>query len=292
MRPNTLLVKYPGGYLERSDATRVAAEGRVERLVTFQTPYRQQVEHLADSMLADLASPWAVTVDYLPTSPAEEPYTGYQVGDEMTYPDHTGTPTTKRVMAVSVTADEEGNPIFVPELGEVPAAEAVRIQGEASAGASAATEAVKFSSPEFTGQFGGGGGQGYVGGTGLRSGDPQSGVFAGAYGTGAEAPRPYTVMAEGGEFAFALHGSIAEAAGEEDALIWPPYRIRSRRKLTGWTVSLLSAAEGPLTVHLWHEGTEVDVTTVPAGTQRVLRKLQPPIVVEAGDMVYPSIDVT
>jgi hypothetical protein len=205
VRANVLLIKYPQGYLERADAGRVAAEGRYEAYVEINVEYRQLVLAIADNLLASLAEPWRTTVGFQPSTTAEEPYTGFTVGDSLTYPSHTGSPAQQRVMAVSVTADENGEPIFVPELGVTPpAAPLAAAQGPASS-----SETFKFTGGQFEGQFGAGGGQGFEGGTGADA----SGAFSGPNGTGATRTDAATGAAQGGEITFSAEGSVAAIRG-------------------------------------------------------------------------------
>jgi hypothetical protein len=203
MRPNVVLVKYPQGYLERSDPARVAAEGRYEAYLELNIEYRQLVETVADALLAATSSPWRTTIGFQPASTAEEPYTGFNVGDTITFPDQTGAIVSQRVMSVSVTMDENGEPIFVPEVGLTPPPAPVTPEPAPATGSS---ETFKFTGGLFQGQFGAGGGQGFPGGTGADA----SGSFSGANGSGAMRIDAATGQAQGGEITFSADGSLAD----------------------------------------------------------------------------------
>lgn len=122
MLANVLLVRYFEGWIEREDATSVAANGRKEAVLSLgalQSPdeaYRVADEQLA--IFADIRE--QITADIEPTSDANTPYVGgWAVADVVTVPDSAGDPTDEKVMAITVLEDDDGYLSYAPEFHDV-----------------------------------------------------------------------------------------------------------------------------------------------------------------------------
>ena len=121
MLANALLVRWYGGWAERVDASSVGTYGRREALLGLGAV--QSVEEcyrIADQQLAiyqDIRT--QITADLVPVDDDDTPYLSFLVGDTITVPDIAGTGTAERVMALTVTEDEDGNVTYAPELKDV-----------------------------------------------------------------------------------------------------------------------------------------------------------------------------
>lgn len=75
---------------------------------------------LARGQLAIYANPRTeIGADLAPVEEADTPYLSFRVGDKVTVPDIGGTPVVERVMAITVTENEDGEPSFAPELKDI-----------------------------------------------------------------------------------------------------------------------------------------------------------------------------
>lgn len=113
-----LLVRYDGGYFEVSDAAAVAAWGRKEGFVQLGSVADvDEATRVATAILAFQKEPTvATTMGIEPTGTGDDPYADYTVGDSITAPDVDGTPTTQRVVSLTVTEDADSEVGFVNEL--------------------------------------------------------------------------------------------------------------------------------------------------------------------------------
>lgn len=75
---------------------------------------------LARGQLAIYANPRTeIGADLAPVEENDTPYLGFRVGDKVTVPDINGTPVVERVMAITVTENEDGEPSYAPELKDI-----------------------------------------------------------------------------------------------------------------------------------------------------------------------------
>lgn len=118
---NALLVRYARGFRRLSWAPSVAIHGRKEGFLSLGAiDSAAEVDRIASALFATMAFPVVTSTASLePEGEADQPYTGFEVADRVTAPDEDGTPTSFRVRSLTVTEDNEGNPVFVPELRDV-----------------------------------------------------------------------------------------------------------------------------------------------------------------------------
>lgn len=155
---NSLLVRYAEGYHVVEDAASIAAQGRHEGYLELGSAQSvDEVERIAGAILARSAVPAvATTAAVEPVGPADTPYTAFDVGDWITAPDETATPTLFRVFSIAYTEDDEGNPIFAPELrsaadeAEVRFARWLKRMSNGALGGSTESASVASPAPGFT----------------------------------------------------------------------------------------------------------------------------------------------
>jgi hypothetical protein len=79
-------------------------------------------------------------------------------------------------------------------------------------------------------------------------------------------------------------------------LVWPPYTIRSARKMTMYYISVRHASGVDTTWELFLNDTSDDIVVdhvlVPAGVFEARRVLVPPIPVLSGESIYPVLATT
>lgn len=126
---NALLVRWAGGYTWRTDASSISTYGRREGFLALGAVQSlAEARRVADAVLANSSSPRISTTAAIePSGSGDVPYDDWDVADYLAAP-VSGDPTTKRVMALTVTEDAEGNPIYVPELGSLRDDEDRRLQ--------------------------------------------------------------------------------------------------------------------------------------------------------------------
>lgn len=113
---NALLVRWADGYMEVTDAASITAVGRHEEFLSLgNAKSTEEATRAAEAALANIVSPERITAQVEPAG-GDEPYADWGVGDTVTVPDSTGSPVTRRVTSITVGEDEEGEPIYVPEL--------------------------------------------------------------------------------------------------------------------------------------------------------------------------------
>lgn len=118
---NSLLVQWAKGFTVVEDAAAITALGyRVEDL------YRTDAESLTDAQRLGRielarrtqAEDAAIIMVIEPTSSADAPYQGFDLGDYVSIPQADGTGTeSKQVLSISCQQDEEGYAVFTMELG-------------------------------------------------------------------------------------------------------------------------------------------------------------------------------
>lgn len=113
MTTNALLVLWHGGWRERIDYANISTGVRVEGLLglgSIQSP--QEADRVADAQLALFSTPRVeITVGTDPIGAADAPYLGYQLGDTVV-----ANNITERVVAISISEDDNGVLTFVPQL--------------------------------------------------------------------------------------------------------------------------------------------------------------------------------
>lgn len=121
MATNALLIRWNGGWTEVTDTISIGAHGRLEGLLGIGAVRSlDEVTRIATGQLAIFADERTmITAGTQPRFDAECPYLGYGVGDTVLVPDVDGTPTSERIVALAVTEDSEGEPVFTPTLHDV-----------------------------------------------------------------------------------------------------------------------------------------------------------------------------
>lgn len=110
---NVELIRYAGGWLERTDPASIATHGRIEAFHDLGSIESEaEAYRIADAIFEDFANPREQTdIAIEPRTDAETPYLGWNVGDVVTVDG-----VQHRVMAISASVDENGRLIFVPTL--------------------------------------------------------------------------------------------------------------------------------------------------------------------------------
>lgn len=118
---NSMLIKWTGGWRTLSRSSSIAVHGRKEGFLRLGNVTEvSEVDRIVTALFNRLAGPVVSTTATIePSGTGDEPYIDFAVADSITAPDETGVPTSYRVRAMTVTEDNEGNPIFVPELRDV-----------------------------------------------------------------------------------------------------------------------------------------------------------------------------
>lgn len=115
---NVLLVRWFGGYQEVANAASVTEHGRREALLTLgSVTTTEEVTRIADALLALTADPRVATeMGIDPTGDGDQPYVDFTLGMTITAPDEDGNETAQRVVSITVTEDENGEPSYATEL--------------------------------------------------------------------------------------------------------------------------------------------------------------------------------
>lgn len=122
MPANALLCRWSGGWHEVSDPASIAAHGRAEALLELGAAQSiPEVETVARPQLAIYADPrLAIAVEIEPASATDTPYLGFGLGDRITAIDPaSGTGSPERVMAMTVSEDDDGHPTYAIELRDI-----------------------------------------------------------------------------------------------------------------------------------------------------------------------------
>lgn len=115
LQRNVLLVKYLGGYWERPRGQHTAR--RREGSVSLAVGTLGEARQVADTLIVLMREPQeSIVATFESAGTTDRPYVDFLVGDLLTVPERDGTAAQARVIAMTVTEDAEGNPIFVPEL--------------------------------------------------------------------------------------------------------------------------------------------------------------------------------
>lgn len=122
MIANALLVRWSGGWTERTNGASVTARGRREALFGIGAIQSEgEAHHIADQQLEVWARDRLTTAaDIDPVSDNETPYLGYRIGDTLEVPSRfMGDAEPQRVVAMTVVEDDDGNLTYAPEFGDV-----------------------------------------------------------------------------------------------------------------------------------------------------------------------------
>lgn len=116
---NALLVRWRDGYHWVEDAASIDTWGRKEGFLSLGSVASvDEAVRIAQAVLETTSAPQvSLTANVEPTGINDSPYVDFSVGDMVTAPDMDEALTEFRVVSLSVTEDEEGNPKFTPELG-------------------------------------------------------------------------------------------------------------------------------------------------------------------------------
>jgi hypothetical protein len=117
---NAMLVRWSGGYTWALAQGSIDDYSRREGYLTVAASSRDEAVRIADALLANRATPdVAVTATLEPTGVGDVPYADFAVGDYIDAPNDAGDVASQRVVAFTVSEDETGNSIFVPELSSL-----------------------------------------------------------------------------------------------------------------------------------------------------------------------------
>lgn len=119
MRVNALLVRHKDGYKWVEDSAAIAADRRIEGFVNYPDDTVDEATRKAEATLADLKEPrWQIDVGIEPRGTGDVPLVDWQVGDTIIVPNQDATPTEVRVIELTRSEDEAGNPIYLPKVGD------------------------------------------------------------------------------------------------------------------------------------------------------------------------------
>lgn len=114
---NAVLVRYATGYLWVEDAGSISSYGRREGFLSLGSASSSgEAQRTGEAILAQRSTPEVAVSAGMEPVGGVAPYASFDVADHINVPDETGTPASMRVVAVTVSEDDEGNPIYVPEL--------------------------------------------------------------------------------------------------------------------------------------------------------------------------------
>lgn len=121
MAANALLVRWAGGWSEVRDDTAIAAGGRREALLGLGAVHgRDEMDRMARAQLDTYAQARTeVACDLVPVDETDTPYLAFGVGDTVTVPTVDGGTTQDRIVALTVTEDDDGVISFAPEINDV-----------------------------------------------------------------------------------------------------------------------------------------------------------------------------
>lgn len=117
MSTSVLLVRWHGGWHEVDSGLPDRREallglGAVQSVGELERIANRQLDVFSDQRTE-------ITVGLAPVDDTDTPYLAFTTGDTVTVPDEAGAPTSERVMAITVTEDEEGIVTFVPVMRDV-----------------------------------------------------------------------------------------------------------------------------------------------------------------------------
>jgi hypothetical protein len=118
---NALLVRWHGGWHEVTDPSSIARYGRRGGMLGLGAAQTiAEVEAIGRQQLAIYADVREViSVDLVPADESDRPYPAFLVGDTVTVPNVDGDPTVERVMALTVSQDDDGQVTYAPELHDL-----------------------------------------------------------------------------------------------------------------------------------------------------------------------------
>lgn len=126
---NALLCRWAHGYHEVVDQDSIDEHGRKEGFLQVGVlQSEEEVETVCAALFARMANPQISTVLAVdPTGNGDTPGIHFVKGDYITAPAAEGGTASQRVRALTTTEDENGNPLFVPELRSAIEEEADRL---------------------------------------------------------------------------------------------------------------------------------------------------------------------
>lgn len=117
---NTLLIETPAGFLERSEGSSITTYGRREAFLSLgNMTDGSAIDRASDAVFEQSANPAAEIGAQVQDRDGARPYVDWGVGDWVLAPDENDEEERVRVRALTVSEDDEGNPIFVPELATI-----------------------------------------------------------------------------------------------------------------------------------------------------------------------------
>lgn len=121
MIANTILVRWLGGFVERSSSSSVTTWGRRESLLSVGDIGDAMIAfQMCDDNLRTIAQPVESIVasmeDIDPATETHNAYTDYRLGDTIVAPTVSGSTAAVRVSSISVTEDENGYLSVIPEF--------------------------------------------------------------------------------------------------------------------------------------------------------------------------------
>lgn len=121
MPTNALLVRWANGYREATDAASIATWGRREALLGLGAAQSEgEVDRITAERLVAYAEPRTeITLDVAPVDDTDTPYIAFTVGDTYQVPDEGLAAAPQRVLAMTLTEDEDGHVSYVPQLGSI-----------------------------------------------------------------------------------------------------------------------------------------------------------------------------
>jgi len=121
MSANSLIVRWQGGWSERTAPGPIATDGRREGLLTIGAiGTAAEADRIADRQLDIFANVREeVTADVEPRTDVETPCIGYLVGDLVTVPSREGPGEVERVVSVTVSEDDDGYITYAPQFKDI-----------------------------------------------------------------------------------------------------------------------------------------------------------------------------
>jgi hypothetical protein len=121
MLANVLLIRWVGGWAERFNTASIVANGRREAVISLgAVQSAEEAYRISDEQLRIYANTRSqITADIEPVGNADTPYLSFAVGDRVTVPNEAGTPSSQRVVAITVSEDDDGRITYAPELNDL-----------------------------------------------------------------------------------------------------------------------------------------------------------------------------
>lgn len=116
---NVGLIRWGDGFIEGSISASVTDNGRREAGVAISNvqsgPSALWTAYATLNPISELTNSVIIAIE--PEDLTDEPYSAFTIGDTVTAPDATGTPTLYRVASISFTEDDDANLLWLIELG-------------------------------------------------------------------------------------------------------------------------------------------------------------------------------